>query len=64
MEIKTYVENGMNVREIWVDGSLKGREITPIPSNIQAPEVSQPTNSEVAQMISSLQADLIIAGVI
>ena len=28
------------------------------------PEPHQPTNSEVAQMISDLQADLIIAGVI
>lgn len=29
-----------------------------------APEPYQPTNAEVAQMISDLQADLIIAGVI
>lgn len=28
------------------------------------PEPYQPTNSEIAQMISDLQADLIIAGVI
>lgn len=30
----------------------------------QTPEPYQPTNAEVAQMISDLQADLIIAGVI
>lgn len=29
-----------------------------------APEPNQPSNAEVAQMISDLQADLIIAGVI
>ena len=36
---------------IWVD--------VPVPS-----EPNQPSNAEVAQMISDLQADLIIAGVI
>ena len=64
MEIKTFIENGMNVREIWVDGVLKGREVTPIPSDIPIVEIYQPTNSEVARMISDLQIDLLIAGVI
>lgn len=34
------------------------------PQQSAEPELYQPTNAEVAQMISDLQADLIIAGVI
>lgn len=34
------------------------------PQQFAEPEPYQPTNAEVAQMISDLQADLIIAGVI
>lgn len=40
-----------------------GTFITPEPEPIE-PIPHQPTNAEIAQMISDLQADLIIAGVI
>lgn len=40
------------------DGTFK----TPIP--IEIAQIHEPTNAEIAQMISDLQADLIIAGVI
>ena len=39
-------------------------EVIPIEQPEPEPQPYQPTNAEVAQMISDLQADLIIAGVI
>lgn len=41
------------------DGSF----ITPTPTPIP-PQPNEPTNAEIAQMISDLQADLLISGVI
>lgn len=41
------------------DGTFIDAPIEPI-----SPQPIQPTNAEIAQMISDLQADLIIAGVI
>ncbi len=62
MEIREYQENEMNIKEIWVNNVMVGKEEWPIVTI--EPQHYQPTNAEVAQMISDLQADLIIAGVI
>ena len=47
----------------WVENDFaEWKDENPFPSIVSEPH--QPTNAEVAQMISDLQADLIIAGVI
>ena len=46
------------------DGEGYFSEFPPEPEPEPFPQVHEPTNAEIAQMISDLQADLIIAGVI
>lgn len=48
-----------NLGQKYVDGVWED-----VPQPEPEPQPYQPTNAEVAQMISDLQADLIIAGVI
>ncbi len=48
-----------NLGQRYVDGVWED-----VPQPQPEPEPYQPSNAEVAQMISDLQADLIIAGVI
>lgn len=59
----TDVRNGDMITRTYENGVVvefaSGENPTVIP-----PQVYEPTNAEVAQMISDLQADLIIAGVI
>lgn len=55
-EIESVVGELGQVRQ--ADGTFTTPEVAPIP------QPNEPTNSELAQMISDLQADLIIAGVI
>jgi hypothetical protein len=58
-------EGNIYIREIYENGAivefLKSENV-PTSSNYQ--ELKQPTNVEVMQAISDLQADLIIAGVL
>lgn len=63
-EYNETIENGYNVRtysngtvtKSIIQSEIIETPITPLPY--------QPTNAEVAQMISDLQADLVIAGAI
>lgn len=59
------IENGYTYIERTYDtGTVeKIMKVEPVISE-PAPTVYQPTNTELAQMISDLQADLMIAGVI
>lgn len=59
------LQPGEIISELGEDGQIMqedGSFITPPP--IEVPQIHEPTNSEIAQMISDLQADLVIAGVI
>ena len=60
-------EHNLKVGDIWHPDTQEWEIVElPEPEIIPEPEPQpyQPTNAEVAQMISDLQADLIIAGVI
>ena len=67
IKIEEFEQDGsIYIREIYNNGTIvetpKQEETT---GNITPTSVPyQPTNAEVAQMISDLQADLIIAGVL
>lgn len=52
-------DSGEQGQIMQADGTFITPPVEPI-----APQPYQPTNAEVAQMISDLQADLVIAGVI
>lgn len=61
--INNYIDGDYNVTE-YENGSVV-RSLISQPVTVEPqPEIHEPTNAEVAQMISDLQADLAIAGVI
>jgi hypothetical protein len=50
MEIREYQDNGMNIREIWVDGVLKGKEVSPMPT-----ELPQETQETLEQKVDRIE---------
>lgn len=62
--ISNYIEGDYNVTEYGNGTVVRSLIPQPMPELDQQPEIHEPTNAEVAQMISDLQADLVIAGVI
>lgn len=57
-------DNALKVGDIWHGDTQtwESVEISPVPR--PTPEPNQPTNADIAQLVSDLYADLIIAGVI
>ncbi|WP_026395297.1 hypothetical protein [Acetobacterium malicum] len=61
--INNYIEGDYNVTE-YGSGAVV-RSLISAPVTVEPlPEIHEPSNAEVAQMIADLQADLMIAGVI
>lgn len=58
--------HGLKIGDIWdaENGKWIITELPDTPIPVIVVEPNQPTNSEIAQMISDLQADLLISGVI
>ena len=61
--IEVVDNNTLKIGDIWHPDTQEW-EIVDLPEPEPEPHPYQPTNAEVAQMISDLQADLLIAGVI
>lgn len=63
IEIIEIIDFDIQPKEGWLYDHEKNVFTEPVPVIIE-PQPKEPTNTEIAQMISDLQADLIIAGVI
>jgi len=61
--ISNYIDGDYKVTE-YGNGTVVRSLISELTTTEPQPTSNNPTNSEIAQMISDLQADLIIAGVI